>query len=129
LAALTPAEGIAAMIACYADERVDGCDVEDEGDMLLYQWGVNDWGAGEAFEVNITRQLIVADDEDDGPRQLSLTFRFEPCGALRAVRGGNRWCASPRGVAAFSRFVTSSRAYGAVDGLPVAQVSLTFGRT
>src|SRR5262245_37488233 len=90
---LTPAEGAEAMLAYYEEERADGCDLDEEGDMLLFQWGIRDWGDGPAFEVNLTRQLIVTDD-DDAPRQLSLTFRFEP--AVGAAAGeGSRWCESP----------------------------------
>ncbi len=38
------------------------------GDMLLFQWGINDWGNGPALEINITRQLIATDDDGDEPR-------------------------------------------------------------
>src|SRR5262245_14405764 len=128
LAALTPPDGIAAMLRFYAEERADGCDVADDGDMLLYQWGAHDWGAGEAFELNITRQFLAAADDEDEPRQLSLTFRFRPSAALRAVVNGHRWCESPDGLAAFRRSVTRSKAYGAVAALRPAAVSLAFGR-
>ena len=53
------------MLRFYGDESVAGCRDDGAGDMLLYQWGTYDWGAGESFEFDITRQLIFADDEDD----------------------------------------------------------------
>jgi hypothetical protein len=88
LDALTPAAGVEAMLAYYAEERADGCPLDEDGDMLLFQWDTLDWGDGPAFEVSIVRQLIVAGDENDEPRQLDLRFRFAPaagCGPRRAV--------------------------------------------
>jgi hypothetical protein len=126
---LTPAAGVEAMLAFYNEERADRCDLDEDGDMLLFQWGINDWGHGPAFEVNLTRQLIVADDEDDSPQQLSLTFRFDPTVAPKGLKDGNRWCESPDGLAAFRRFVSASKAFQAVGQLAPAGVELQFGRT
>ena len=103
LDALTPATGVEAMLAYYAEERAEGCEIEEDGDMLLFQGGTHDWGRGPAFEVSIVRQLIVADDEEDEPRQLDLRFRFEPSAGVRAGEGASRWCASPGELAAFRR--------------------------
>jgi hypothetical protein len=44
LDALTPVEGVEAMLDYYAEERFDGCVLKHHGDALLFQWGVNDWG-------------------------------------------------------------------------------------
>ncbi len=77
LDALTPAEGIDLMVHYYRDVRVQGCALEADGDMLLFQWGTYNWGEGEHFEVGITRQLTETEEEDGEMRQLSLTFRYE----------------------------------------------------
>jgi len=82
LDALTPAAGIEAMLAYYAEERVDGCPLDEDGDMLLFQWGTYDWRDGPAFEVSIVRQFIVTDDEE--PRQLNLRFRYAPAAGASA---------------------------------------------
>src|SRR5207244_1166742 len=115
-ATVAPAAGVEAMLAYYAEERADGCDLARDGDMLLFQWGTYEWwGQRPAFEVNITRQLIVADDEETEPQQLRLTFRFEPA-AGAAAGAGNRWCESPDGLPEFRRFVAGSAAMQAVGG-------------
>src|SRR5689334_3955432 len=84
LASLSPIQGISLMINQYRHERAEGCPIGKDGDMLLYQWGTYDWGHGERFEINISRQFIESTDDEQGTmRQLSLTFRFEPDEALR----------------------------------------------
>jgi hypothetical protein len=49
---------------------------DENGDMLLFQYGSYDWGKGEFFEFNITRQFIK--QNEDEPYQLSMTLFFEP---------------------------------------------------
>jgi hypothetical protein len=113
-AALTPAEAAASMLAFYRDIRAEGCDVEQAGDMLLFQWGTHDWGGGPRFEIDVTRQFIVGVGDDDDITQLHLTFRFEPDEDLRALGAGNRWCRSPKELTEFTAFVESHPAYRAV---------------
>jgi hypothetical protein len=125
---LTPAAGVEAMLTYYAEERAEGCPFEDDGDMLLFEWGTYDWGEGPAFEVAITRQLIVPDDENEEPRQLGLTFRFDPS-IGDGVREGNRWCRSLDELAKFRRFVTRSSALKAVAQQSAVSVGLRYGRT
>jgi len=58
-------------------------------------WGTYDWGTGEQFAFNLTRQLIVCEDaEDEDIWQLSLTFEFEADNELRALGNGDNWCHS-----------------------------------
>ena len=49
---------IAAFFDFYRDERAEGCAVDEDGDMLLFEWGAVDWGEGEHFELSLARQLI-----------------------------------------------------------------------
>jgi hypothetical protein len=128
LDALTPAPGIEAMLAYYVEERAEGCDIDADGDMLLFQWGTHDWGDGPAFEVNITRQLIVAEEEAEGPRQLGLTFRFGPS-VGEELREGNRWCESPDALPEFRRFIAGSAALRVVGQRSPESVELRYERT
>jgi len=128
LATLTPVAGIEAMLDYYAEERVDGCILKRDGDMLLFQWGVYDWGIGAAFEVDITRQLIDRSDKETEPQQLSLTFRFDPAAYPEGLKAGNRWCQSTRKLGDFRGAISRSEAIHAVgEQLPVS-VELRFNR-
>jgi hypothetical protein len=129
LETLTAAAGVTAMLTYFADERADGCDPDQDGDMLLFQWGTNDWGDGPAFEVNITRQLIVTDDEDEEPRQLSLTFRFDRAVTPQGLKDGSKWCEAPDQLASYRRFLAGAKALRAVGQESPASVELRYGRT
>ena len=105
LTELRPRNGFEAMLAFFESMRPANC-VEPNGDMLLYQWGTYDWGEGEHFELDLTRQFVEEDKEgDDAISQLHLTFRFPPSTELRATGSGNRGCDTVNGVAAFKKFV------------------------
>ena len=118
---LSPEQGIELMLDFYRRERADGCDPDQDGDMLLYQWGEGE--EGEAFQLDITRQMIETGDEDDGAmRQLSLTFKFELTDDLRRLGEGDRWCETPDTLDKFRQFILKSKAYKAVaDREPVGR--------
>ena len=95
---LGPTRAFEAMLAFYENERASECDLDADGDMLLFQWGTYDWdGHGAHFEVGIARQFIASGAEDDEIWQLHVTFRAEPDDVTAALASGNRWCSSPAG--------------------------------
>ena len=61
---LTPREAIAAMCEFYAHQRAEGAELDQDGDMLLYQWGVYGWNEPEMFQVDITRQFMVTGEDE-----------------------------------------------------------------
>ena len=78
----------------FAAERVEDCEPpEQDGDGLLAQYGVHDWGAGEHFELDMTRQFSFVDDdgEYDHMAQLSCTFLFPATPELAAIDSENEW--------------------------------------
>ena len=127
LANLTAAEGVAAMLSFYADERADGCDLDEDGDMLLYQWGVYPSGrSGETFQLDITRQFILP--RQDEPYQLSLTFHFPATPKLTKIKPGDEWCSSPDEMKGFRETVLKSPAYRAVAKDAPKRIELDFSQ-
>lgn len=64
-------------LTLFQEIKVKGIVSDDEdGDMLLFQYGTYDWGNGKFFEFNITRQFIKVNEDE--PYQLSMTLFFEP---------------------------------------------------
>ncbi|HWI59671.1 MAG TPA: hypothetical protein VNZ22_20760, partial [Bacillota bacterium] len=128
LTELSPAEGIRLMLDFYREVRFDGCPLEEDGDMLLFQWGPAGEGREQTFQCDISRQFIEAEvTEDDTISQLSLTFHFAPSPALRALKEGNRWCSLPDELAGFEAFITASKVYRAVETLQPTRVTLASG--
>lgn len=126
LESLTVTAGVLAMLAYYAEERADGCPVEGDRDVLLFQWGTFDWGTGPAFEVDVTRQLIRDDTNEDEIWQLRLVFRFERSVGSEAGQQ-NRWCGSQDELPEFRMFVTESAALKAVAQKTAMSVELLYG--
>lgn len=80
----------------FTSEPVEDALPEEDTDGVLAQFGTYDRGEGEHFELGMTRQIIVADPEDDEDEQgvmtqLECTFRFTPSPELRAVGSGDLW--------------------------------------
>jgi hypothetical protein len=78
----------------FAAESVeDTAPAEEDGDGILAQYGTYDFGEGEHFEVDMTRQFTFYDEdgEYDHTSQLACTFRFPPSDDLRRIGAGDLW--------------------------------------
>ena len=116
-------EGIVQMLTFYQEVRVNGCRLEAEGDMLLYQWGRKRLDYEPVFVVDITRQLKPSNVDE--PCQLSLRFCFAT-EDLDAMGEGNEWCGEPADLDAFKRFIDESEAFEEARQLEPAAVELMF---
>ena len=83
LDALAVEDGVAAMLAFYADHRAQHTRLDEDGDMLLLQWGDGQLG--------ITRQMIRSGDPDSPVMQLSLSFDADD----GLPRAGHSWHSDP----------------------------------
>lgn len=119
-------EAFTAMFDFYASIAAEGALPEDEeGDMLLFEYGTYNWGEGERFELCLTRQLVLEPDEDELEYwQLRLVFRYDPDRLSDATESGLRWCSNARQLPQFRQFVFDSPAYRSVAGLSPSKVDL-----
>ncbi len=114
---LTATGVIEEVVRFYRNVRIAGADVEDDGDMLLFQWGGGEhlvlseptdfrrsenadyeFDGLEAQYLDFTRQVFVAgadDDEDfdESAIQMSITLIYGPADGKE--QSGNVWIASP----------------------------------
>ncbi|MEQ9109117.1 MAG: hypothetical protein RLN84_01005 [Rhodospirillaceae bacterium] len=102
-----PLAGVSAMSLFYGTVRFPDVEVEDDGDMLVFQWGTYDWGEGAFFEVDATRQLIREVDDDQRIDQLHLTYRFAPSAPLSELGSGEFWCTSPTNRSEFEAYINN----------------------
>ncbi|HET9395741.1 MAG TPA: hypothetical protein VFO36_06760 [Nitrospiraceae bacterium] len=113
-----------AVLAFYESVLCSGLSSGPDSDMLLYQWGVYNWGEGEHFEFDLTRQFI--EQDDDGISQLHITAYFEPTDELRRVAPGNQWCEHVAKVNDLRQFIEASPAYRAVMGQGPQRVAVAW---
>jgi hypothetical protein len=110
----TPSRVLESVLSFYKDVRADQCSPADGQDMLLFQWGTYDWGGGEQFEFDITRQFIFDEGEDEDIWQFHVTFSFPPTEEFAKLGSGNRWCKSLEDLPGFTRFIRDHPAAAAV---------------
>jgi hypothetical protein len=124
----TPSEEIlAAFLELYL-ERVEGCPLEEDGDMLLLQWGSYDWGAGLEFTAELVRQFITASGDDHEMFQLHLSFVYAPTGMEEEFSKGQVWCARPDSLDEFSRVVLGESPFATLGSRPAKRSELRFER-
>lgn len=106
------------VFAFYRHESVSGL-AEAEGDMLLFQFGIYDWGSGPFFEVNMTRQFVELerDDDENVYSQFSLTCYYAPDDKLAAFGPETRWCSDVSELDGFAAWV---EAHPVLDALETA---------
>lgn len=102
-----PSELFESICDLYRDVRLSGV-AECDGDMLLYQYGVYDWGEGEWFELDLTRQAM---DEDDEITKVRTVLYFNVTPELRDTGEFNQWCESPQELNEFIKTIQNSKAY------------------
>ena len=130
VAGLTPADATRLILAFYRQVRATDRPLDEDGDMILFQWGAFDFGEGETYRYNITRQFIISGSEgDDGMSQLSLTVHFAVTEALRALKKGSRWCSSPAQADGLEQFIRSHEATAAVASLTPLRTTLAWTPT
>lgn len=108
LPGLSPVELVDAALGFYSQVRCAGLESAQHSDMLLFQWGVYDWGQGAGFEFDLTRQFTTGKRGDADMSQFRLTAYFEPTKPLKELQAGNRWCEGLSDIEAFRAFIFTS---------------------
>jgi hypothetical protein len=119
---LRPGDGIRLMLDFYRTVRAEGCDMERDGDMLLFQYGTHE----RQFDLDMTRQFIIGGGGDEDIWQLSLRFQFIASPSLESIGIGDRWCSSPSDADEFEGFIATHAAMLAVGCREDGQVRLTY---
>ncbi|WP_455205204.1 hypothetical protein [Kaarinaea lacus] len=109
--AILVTEAIDLTLSFYKECRVAQCKLEEDGDMLLYQWGYYNWHLGEYFEFDLTRQMTRG---ADSMFQLQFKWLYEPDDILKTIEPNNSgWCRTPNEAEEFKQTILQSKAYAA----------------
>ena len=107
------------MLRFYESVAAAGLADEPDADMLLFEWGVYDWGRGEQFEVSLTRQFAIADEEgDDALSQLRLVASFAATPEAKQLPAGNLWCDRHIDTPHLRRFMADHKALQLAASMP-----------
>lgn len=127
---LDAAEALAQMEAFYRNVRAEHCILDEEGDTLRCEWGVNGQGAEQTFQLEFSRHFIEPGDEDeDGMSELALTLNYAPAPALMALEPGTCQCSLPSELPEFEKSIQASPPYQALAALKPQQTSLLWWLT
>lgn len=82
-------------IRFFQNTRINGVHLNEDGDMLLLQWGIYGLEGTKQFQFDITRQFIESvNNEDSQMSQFHLTF-FYPAMHFLDVENDNEWFDHP----------------------------------
>jgi hypothetical protein len=131
--ALSPSDATELMIEYYSTVRADNCDLDADGDMLLFQCGTHDWGNGKYFEYNVTRQFTFTaqfeDDEEEWEEdvmwQLYITLKYTPSDVLDNL-DAEIWCDSPNDAPDFFGIIEAHKSTKQVSPLKLSAVDIGF---
>jgi len=88
-----PSSLLEAVIHFFEQEAAVGLADDPNADMLFFEWGVYDWGQGAHFQISMTRQFIIAGEQDDDAiSQLRLVLYHPPTPEAQALKVGNFRC-------------------------------------
>jgi hypothetical protein len=131
LKSMTPEVALDLMARFYESVPAAGCDRSDDGDMLLFQCGVHDWGDGPEFSLDFVRQFIESSSEDaegdDDISQLHLELFFDPATAGASECAFNVWCADDDELEEFRAAVVDSDGFKLMKGCRPVKVELKLG--
>ncbi len=103
-----------AMVSYFQEVKYHNDRSTPYGDALLFQYGVYNWGRGENFDFDLTRQVVFEPpspaEADDFIIQLSLTSRFSP-EPFRSFAPLTKWSVDFPKLSDFAAFIRGSGAY------------------
>jgi len=103
------------VLSVYKENRIDNTDLEADGDMLLFQWGIYDLEGKSFLEIDIARQILPdledIDEATDGMQQLSTNLKYSTNDTTSSFTNSNEWCDTPNKLNEFSQFIENNEAY------------------
>ena len=97
-------------VKLYEDLKVEGVADDSFGDVLLFQYGVSNWGDeyGLHYDLDVTRQFMM--EYEDEPYQLSFTLVYDP-EPFGDVGSCNCWSADFADIESFVSHIESTKGF------------------
>ena len=101
----------------YKKIRAKNVSYENDGDMILFQWGTYDWGEGKYFQFDIARQFIETDKNgDDAISQFHTILFYDPNSIGEEIQG-NKWFNNYKNTDEIKIFILQSDIYERIKSL------------
>jgi len=128
--ALDPNNLIKLSSALYSEIKAKKISTHENAhnDMLLFQYGVYDWGneLGKHFTFDITRQFIDYDEEDDQEMfQLSISLIYQPT-IFEQLGSYSSWSSSFKSIDEWIENIKVTKGYQLTQSLPPNTYTLIF---
>ncbi len=120
---VNPASVLETVLTLYANQPSAGYDPSEDGDMLLFQYGVSDWGSGPAFEVDFTRQFY----KPDKILQLRCTLYYPPADG-KGLPSWNLWSSEAKDLETWRNQVADSPGFKIVRDRIAARIRIELDR-
>lgn len=113
------------IVAYYVECPFSGVDLDQDGDMLLFQYGAWNFNKERYFELDFTRQLYLQGNEEKGHQvyQMSITF-FYPEELFQNLASLNKWAMNHCEIDVFCDFVKSSPGFVRASGLRQSKLEI-----
>jgi len=114
-------------IQFYQITRCEKVDLNNDGDMILVQWGSYDWGSGRYFEFDITRQFIeIGKEGDDAFSQFRFTLYYPPDIFDKSVKG-NKWFNNPNNCSEIKKYILQLPIYNQLKSISPIKREVNWG--
>jgi hypothetical protein len=123
-------KAFALLLRFYDEYRPTGAmPLDEDGDMLLYEWGTYNWGNGRSFNLSLTRQVLYPDGEhDQAVWQLRLIFKYPAEPDLDALKSGSAWLHDPSGMTEFRSGIFDSASFAACSRKSPLSTEVVWGQ-
>ena len=113
--------------ALFNDIKIAGDSEVEMDDMLLFQYGIYDWGNenGRHFSFDITRQFFPSNEDE--PYQLRLTLIFNPA-PFEKIAAYDCWSSEYAQIEDFAAHIRLTDGYRAANEAVAIKYELDFGK-
>lgn len=124
--ALTAGTTVELAAKLYKELKTNIVFEREEGDMLLFQYGIYDWmdGFGEHFEFDITRQFFIPNCDE--PYQLNLTLNYD-AEMFKGIRSYDCWSIEFSSIEDFVAHIQTTEGFQLAEGAVPKTYRLEFG--
>lgn len=125
--AQNPKEALERFISFTEKYKMKKVITREDEDMLLFQYGTYNWtGKGANFELNLTRQFEISNDDEFLQLRLTLFYKPETVGEIES---NNAWSIDFKNHKEWTDYIKSTIGFKKVDEIKPDKIKIDLQRT